>query len=181
MLEGPRRRSASAASPRATRSTRAAAVLLDGRPHVFLVQAGGDLYVHGHKPDGRRGRGHARSARPGGHVLRDAAGRRSRLLDRGRLRAQLRRGRQALPPHHRSAHRLPGDRVAQRDHLGARTRSLADAIDDAVFILGPKKGLELVESIDDAGAIVVDRENKVWVSKRLEGKSTIERAPTGGI
>ena len=41
--------------------------------------------------------------------------------------------------------------------------------------------MELVESIDDAGAIVVDRENKVWVSKRLEGKIKIEREPTGGI
>ena len=28
--------------------------------------------------------------------------------------------RQALPPHHRSAHRLPGDGVSQRDRLGAR-------------------------------------------------------------
>ena len=65
--------------------------------------------------------------------------------------------------------------------IWAKDALTADALDDAVFILGPEKGLELVESIDDAGAIIVDSENRVHVSKRLEGKVTIERPPTGGV
>ena len=64
--------------------------------------------------------------------------------------------------------------------IWAKDALTADAIDDAVFILGPKKGLELVESIDDAGAIIVDAENRVWISRRLEGKVQT-RAPTDGI
>jgi len=30
----------------------------------------------------------------------------------------------------------------------------ADAVDDAVFILGPKEGLELVESLPEVGAVI---------------------------
>ena len=33
--------------------------------------------------------------------------------------------------------------------IWAKSALLADAIDDAVFILGPRKGLELVESLND--------------------------------
>jgi thiamine biosynthesis lipoprotein len=57
----------------------------------------------------------------------------------------------------------------------------ADAIDDAVFILGPKKGLELVDSLPDTGAVIVDEHNKVWVSQQLKDKVQILRPPTDGI
>lgn len=57
----------------------------------------------------------------------------------------------------------------------------ADAVDDAVFILGPKSGLELVESLPDVGAVIVDGQNQVFVSKRLEGKVRVMRKPTDGI
>ena len=57
----------------------------------------------------------------------------------------------------------------------------ADAIDDAVFILGPEKGLALVESLDDVGAVIVDEHNKVWVSRRLKDKLHMIRPPTDGI
>ena len=46
---------------------------------------------------------------------------------------------------------------------------IADEIDDAVFILGPKRGLALVESLDGVGAVIVDARNRVWTSRRLEG------------
>jgi thiamine biosynthesis lipoprotein len=57
----------------------------------------------------------------------------------------------------------------------------ADAIDDAVFILGVEEGMKLVESLEDCGAVVVDAKNKVWISKRLEGKVQVLRKPTDGI
>jgi thiamine biosynthesis lipoprotein len=57
----------------------------------------------------------------------------------------------------------------------------ADVVDDAVFILGPKRGLELVESLDGAGAVIVDAANKVTVSKRLEGKVKVLKQPTNGL
>jgi thiamine biosynthesis lipoprotein len=58
---------------------------------------------------------------------------------------------------------------------------VADEVDDAVFILGPEKGLRLVESLDGVGAVIVDAHNKVWVSKRLEGHLDVLRQPTDGL
>jgi thiamine biosynthesis lipoprotein len=56
----------------------------------------------------------------------------------------------------------------------------ADGLDDAVLILGPEKGLALVESQPDVGAVIVDKNNKVWVSKRLQGVVQIIHPPTDG-
>ena len=60
----------------------------------------------------------------------------------------------------------------------APTALLADEIDDAVFILGPKDGLALVESLDGVGAVIVDAKNNLWVSKRLQGKLRVTAVPT---
>jgi FAD:protein FMN transferase len=60
----------------------------------------------------------------------------------------------------------------------APTAFLADEIDDAVFILGPQKGLKLVESLDGVGAVIVDAHNNVHISKRLEGKLRVTAVPT---
>jgi thiamine biosynthesis lipoprotein len=57
----------------------------------------------------------------------------------------------------------------------------ADTVDDAVFILGPQKGLALVESLDGVGVVIVDANNEVWVSKRLEGIWKQLSPPTDGI
>jgi thiamine biosynthesis lipoprotein len=54
--------------------------------------------------------------------------------------------------------------------IWAPTALLADEIDDAVFILGPDKGLKLVESLEGVGAVIVDAHNRVWTSKRIEGQ-----------
>jgi len=58
---------------------------------------------------------------------------------------------------------------------------VADGLDDAVFILGPEKGLKLVESYPGCAAVIVDRDNRVWTSRSLEGKLTRIAAPTDGI
>jgi thiamine biosynthesis lipoprotein len=57
---------------------------------------------------------------------------------------------------------------------------LADAIDDAVFILGWQKGIELVESIPEVGAVIVDDKGAVHVSKRMQDRVEILRPPTDG-
>ena len=44
-----------------------------------------------------------------------------------------------------------------------------------------QKGLALVESLDGVGAVIVDKTNKVFVSKRLEGKVHILKQPTDGL
>jgi thiamine biosynthesis lipoprotein len=63
----------------------------------------------------------------------------------------------------------------------APTALLADALDDAVFIMGWQKGLELIESIDGVGAVVVDDKGQVHTSKRVQGKVQILRPPTNDL
>ena len=62
--------------------------------------------------------------------------------------------------------------------IWAPTALQADAIDDAVFILGPDKGLKLVESLDGVGAVIVDAKNNLFVSQRLYGKLRVTAVPT---
>ena len=62
----------------------------------------------------------------------------------------------------------------------APTAFLADALDDAVFILGPERGMALVDSYPDCSTMIVDAHNKVWVSKSLEGKLQRTGQPTEG-
>ncbi|HZS37699.1 MAG TPA: FAD:protein FMN transferase [Polyangia bacterium] len=63
----------------------------------------------------------------------------------------------------------------------APTAFLADALDDAVFILGWKKGIAMIEAIDDVGAVVVDDKGQVHVSSRVKDRVKILRQPTDGL
>jgi thiamine biosynthesis lipoprotein len=62
----------------------------------------------------------------------------------------------------------------------APTAFLADALDDAVFILGPQRGMALVDSYPGCSVMIVDAANKVWVSKALEGRLERTGQPTEG-
>ncbi len=59
----------------------------------------------------------------------------------------------------------------------AKTAHLADAIDDAIFIMGWKRGFEMIEKIPDVGAIVVDNEGVVHVSDRVKDRVQILYTP----
>ena len=57
---------------------------------------------------------------------------------------------------------------------------IADAVDDIVFFLGPKVGLPIVESLDGVGAVIVDADNQLIISRRLEGRVRMVSKPTDG-
>jgi FAD:protein FMN transferase len=146
----------------------------------FFVQAGGDLYVRGRKPDGKAWR----------VGVRDPRGREGEFFAMIEVedhafstagdyeRAFVKDGKRY---HHIIDPRTGYPATASRSvTIWAKDAFTADAIDDAVFILGPEKGLELVDSIDDCGAVIVDANNKVWVSKRLKGRVEELRPPTDG-
>jgi thiamine biosynthesis lipoprotein len=149
---------------------RASKVLLDAGLISFYVQAGGDLYTHGNKPDGSPWIAGVRDPRgPEGdyfatmavsdHAFSTAGDyERSYLVDG-------RRYHHIIDPH--TGYPATASRSVT---IWASTALLADEIDDAVFILGPQKGLALVESLDGVGAVIVDANNRVWTSARLEGK-----------
>jgi thiamine biosynthesis lipoprotein len=159
---------------------RCAAVLRGEGLADFMVQAGGDLFVSGSKGPApwrvgiRDPRGPA--DRTIGYMpIRDhafsTAGdyERSFILDGKRY-------------HHIIDPKTGYPATASREvTIFAPTAFLADALDDAAFILGPKAGLALVDGTPDCAAVIVDAQNRVWMSKSLEGKLVRTGAPTEGI
>ncbi len=160
---------------------RAAKVLDDAGLPSFYVQAGGDLFARGKKPDGSPWQAAVRDPRgPEGSYfavldLSDHAFSTAGDYERSYVVGEKRY-------HHIIDPRTGFPATASRSvTIWAKTALLADGIDDAVFILGPEKGLALVESLDDVAAVIVDAKNKVWISKRLEGRVRMTRAPTDGL
>lgn len=157
---------------------RAAKLLRRGGVTAFLLRAGGDLYGAGTKPDGQAwvaGIQDPRGSKDGYFAtleLRDRAF--STAGDYAR--AYVVDGKRY---HHIIDPRTGYPATACRSvTIWADTALLADVIDDSAFILGPEKGLKLVESVPGVGAVIVDANNKVWVSQRLRGKLTVLHEPT---
>jgi len=148
----------------------------------FYVQAGGDLYVRGRKPDGSPYRVGVRDPRGNGpndyfamidvtdHAFSTAGDYERAFVKEGKRWHHIIDPRTGYPA-----------RESRSVTVWAKDAFTADGIDDAIFILGPDKGLALCEEQEDCGAVVVDAKNKVWVSKRLESKIQILRDPTDGI
>jgi thiamine biosynthesis lipoprotein len=159
---------------------RAAAVLREAGLRAFYVQAGGDLYVQGRKPDGSPWRVGIRDPRgPEGSFFARLQVEDHAFSTAGDYeRSFFKDGKRY---HHIIDPRTGYPAAATRSvTVWAKDAFTADAIDDAVFILGPEKGLALVESIEDCGAVIVDASNKVWISKRLQGLVETFREPTDG-
>lgn len=160
---------------------RAAEILKRAEISDFLVQAGGDLFGAGRKPDGAPWVSGIQDPRgPQGtffasieltdHAFSTAGDyARSYVIDHRRY-------------HHIIDPRTGYPATASRSvTVWADDATTADAIDDAVFILGPEAGLKLVEATPGVGVVIVDKNNKVWISPRLEGKVQVTRPPTDGI
>jgi FAD:protein FMN transferase len=147
----------------------------------FLVQAGGDLYGSGRKPDGS----------PWVSGIQDPRGQQGRYF----ALIELENHAFSTAGDYARSYIVDGKRYHHiiDPHTGypaTRCRSVtvwapdafvADAIDDGIFILGPEKGLKLVESIEGAGAVIVDAKNEVIISERLKGKVKTLSRPTDGI
>ncbi|HVH48005.1 MAG TPA: FAD:protein FMN transferase [Labilithrix sp.] len=147
----------------------------------FFVQAGGDLLARGRKPDGTEWQAGVRDPRgPEGAFFAKLALTDHAFSTAGDYeRAYIASGKRY---HHIIDPRTGQPATACRSvTIWAPTALLADEIDDAVFILGPEKGMRLVESIDGVGAVIVDAKNNVGISKRLAGKVQLVSAPSDGI
>jgi thiamine biosynthesis lipoprotein len=149
---------------------RAVSIMLAGGLSSFYVQAGGDLYVHGSKPGPEPWVAGIRDPRGpeddyfATMTLRDCAFSTAGDYERGYV-VDGKRYHHIIDP--RTGYPATASRSVT---IWAPTALLADEIDDAVFILGPERGLALVESLADVGAVIVDGHNHVWTSKRLVGR-----------
>jgi thiamine biosynthesis lipoprotein len=160
---------------------RAADVLRRAGLEAFLVQAGGDLYGKGRKPNGAPWVSGVQDPRgPDGQYFATLE-----LEDRAfstagdYARSYVHAGKRY---HHIIDPKTGFPATASRSvTVWAPDAFLADAVDDAIFILGAVRGLELVESLEGVGAVIVDRDNRVHVSRRLKGKVRLLREPTAGL
>lgn len=146
----------------------------------LVVRAGGDLRVRGRKgqerwkvgirdPRGAEGEFFARAA------LQDAAFSTAGDYERAFVKDGVRYHHILDPRTGKPASACRSVTILAADAL------VADELDDAVFILGPEKGLALVARYPGAGAVIVDRDNAVHVSANLKQVVEILHPPTGGI
>jgi thiamine biosynthesis lipoprotein len=159
---------------------RASAVLRDFGLSNFMVQAGGDLYVSGQKGPANWMVG-VRDPRGG---LQDVIARMP-IMDHAFStagdyeRAFVLDGKRY---HHIIDPKTGYPATASRGvTILAPNAFLADALDDAVFILGPQKGIALCDKFPDTATVVVDAHNKVWMSPSLRGKLVLTGEPRDGI
>jgi thiamine biosynthesis lipoprotein len=157
---------------------KAAAVLDRAGIESFYAQAGGDLFTRGRKPNGEEWQAGIRDPRGtkdqffallpvSNHAFSTAGDYERSYLVNGKRYHHI------IDPH------TGFPATASRSvTIYAPTALVADEIDDAVFILGPKEGFELVEATEGVGAVVVDASNNLWVSKRLQGKLIVTGVPT---
>jgi thiamine biosynthesis lipoprotein len=159
----------------------AARTLKAGGVQAFLAQAGGDLYGAGRKPDGSpwvSGIQDPRAAQGQFFAVLE-------LTDHAfstagdYARAYVVAGKRY---HHIIDPKTGYPATACRSvTVWAPDATTADAVDDAVFILGPERGLALVESLDGVGAVVVSASNQVFISERVKGKLKVLRQPTDAL
>jgi thiamine biosynthesis lipoprotein len=143
----------------------------------FMVQAGGDLYVGGHK-DGRPWRLGINDPRgPQGRSfatidLTDSTFSTSGDYARFFMKDGVR--------YHHILDPRTGQpaRLCRSVTIAAESPVLADAIAKGVFILGPEKGMALVEKIPKLEAVIVTAKNQVLVSSGLKGRFVLLHEPT---
>lgn len=156
---------------------RAVAILRASGLVDFMVQAGGDLYVAGRAGDTpwRLGIQDPRGAPDDAFAaveLRDAtfstSGDYERFFERDGVRYH-----HLLDP--KTGHPARGCRSVT---IVAREALRADGLSTGVFILGPERGMALVERLPDVEAVIVTADNRVLVSSGLAGRVAIRHPPT---
>lgn len=159
----------------------AVALLRRAGLRAFLVQAGGDLYGAGRKPDGSPWMSGVRDPRGSAetffatleltdHAFSTAGDYARAYVVDGRRYHHIIDPRTGYPA-----------ALARSVTVWAPDALTADAIDDAIFILGPDRGLALARELGTVGVVMVDAENRVHVTPNLQERLHITRQPSEGI
>ena len=145
----------------------------------FSIQAGGDLYVAGRRGDRAWRLGIADPRAPDGEIfarveLSDATFSTSGDYERFFIKDGVR------------YHHILDPRTGQPARLSrsvtivSKRPVLADGLSTGVFLLGPEKGMALVERLPDVEAVIVGADNVVRISSGLQGKVQVVHQPTDG-
>ena len=156
---------------------RAAAILRGRGFNDFMIQSGGDLFVSGRRGD-----------RPWRLGIRDPRG----PADRSFAALDLTNGTFSTSGDYerffvkngvRYHHILDPDlgepaRLCRSVTIVADRAALADGLSTGVFVLGPEKGMALIERLPDVEGVIVSADNRVLVSSGLIGKLAMIAVPT---
>jgi thiamine biosynthesis lipoprotein len=158
---------------------RAAAVLAKHGFADVVVQAGGDLLVRGRKGAEPWRVGIRDPRGPISDFFAIAAIRDAAFSTAGDYERSFVNG--GVRYHHILDPRTGRPATASRSvTVLAKDALTADELDDAIFILGPEKGFALLARYPGAGAVVVDRDNRVHVTPNLREVVEIVHPPTPG-
>lgn len=145
----------------------------------FIVQAGGDLFASGSKGDLSWRVGIQDPRAPHGQIIfelpiKDRAFNTSGDYERFVFKDGVRY-------HHILDARtgMPA-RLSRSVTLLALDSFTADALDTAIFAIGPEKGMALIEQLPDLEGVIVDAHNAVTISSGLRGTLIKRRDPTDG-
>ena len=139
-----------------------------GVENAFL-NAGGDIAILGTKPDGTPWRVGIRHPRGADHYIAVLSMTGGAVVTSGDYERTFEAGGQRY--HHildPSTGYPAGDLTSVT--ITAPTATEADALSTAVFVLGPERGLALVESLPGVEAVLVTRDLEIMVSTGLVGK-----------
>jgi FAD:protein FMN transferase len=156
---------------------RAVQILRDAGLHDFMIRAGGDLYVAGHRGD-----------RPWRVGIRDPRGAADQVfatldLSDGTFSTSGDYERYFIEGGRRYHHILDPDRGepargCRSVTIVSNRAVLADALSTGVFVLGPTAGMALIERLPDVEGVIVSAQNEVLVSSGLAGRLVITAPPT---
>jgi len=156
---------------------RAVALLKDAGLNDFSIQAGGDLYVAGHRGDRPWRLGIADPRAPDGAIfarvdLTDSTFSTSGDYERSFIKNGVR--------YHHILDPATGQpaRLSRSVTIVSKQAVLADGLSTGVFLLGPDKGMALIERLPDVEGVIVGADNQVHVSSGLQGKVEIVHPPT---
>jgi thiamine biosynthesis lipoprotein len=159
---------------------RAVALLRAAGLADFSIQAGGDLYVAGHRGDRPWRLGIADPRAPDGAIfarvdLSDSTFSTSGDYERSFIKDGVRY-------HHildaRTGFPARGSRSVT---LLADDSFTADALDTAIFAVGPEKGMKIVAGVKNLEAVIVDGHNQVHITPGLKDKLVKHGDPTDGL
>lgn len=156
---------------------RAIAILRGAGLRDFMVQAGGDLYVAGRSGDEPWRLGIQDPRGPGGQAfavveLEDATFSTSGDYERYFLKDGVRYHHILDPKTGAPARGCRSVTIVTRQGIWA------DGLSTGVFILGPERGMALVERLPDVEAVIVTADNRVLISSGLVGRVEMRRQPT---
>lgn len=159
---------------------RAVKILHDAGYVDFLLQAGGDLYASGRKGN-RKWRVGIRDPRGSVHSVFAFAEVQDRTFSTSGDYERFvvmdgRRYHHILNP--KTGYPANKNRSVT---VVAKSALLADILSTSLFVMGPKKGLELVESLGEVEAVFVGADNQVVISSGLQGTLNVVRKPSDGI